>query len=452
VHYDSYTFANTTGSPQCVTVRVDAPLCDVVSATYLTVFDPATLCANYLGDSGGSTQGGGALNYSITVPAGGQFVVLVEETNPNTFCGTYTLTVGGCGLATPTVTTTALATATETQTALATATETQTALATATETQTVLATVTETATAGATETETAVATVTETGTVLATVTETGTAGPTGTATWTVTVTGTPSDTPIASVTTTAGPTNTGVPTNTAVPSNTAVASATRTVPPSSTTTPVATNTPVNCPLPFTDVDQFNPFYQFIQCLYCRGIISGYADNTFRWGNDVTRGQVTKFVANAAGLNDTVSGQTFTDVPPSNPFYVFIERLYRHGDINGYDTAANCPTGIPCFRWELPVTRGQLSKIDSNAAGYNETPGPTTQSFRDVPAANPFYVWIERLSLHGVINGYDCGGPGEPCPGFYFRPFNNITRGQTSKVVSQSFFSSTCTPLPPPAVR
>jgi hypothetical protein len=213
----------------------------------------------------------------------------------------------------------------------------------------------------------------------------------------------------------------------------------------------ATATPVvNCPLPFTDVDQFNPFYQYIQCLYCRGIISGYSDNTFRWGNDVTRGQVAKIIANSAGFNDTITGQTFTDVDPANPFYVYIERLYRHGDISGYDTAANCPSGIPCFRWELPVTRGQLAKIDANAAGYNETPPTGTQSFRDVPASQTFYVFIERLSLHGVISGYTCGGPGEPCPGVYYRPNANITRGQVSKVAAQTFFPNACAPAPPPS--
>ncbi|HEX6609120.1 MAG TPA: S-layer homology domain-containing protein, partial [Chloroflexia bacterium] len=236
------------------------------------------------------------------------------------------------------------------------------------------------------------------------------------------------------------PTATVTPQNTPTATQTSVPLATQTSVPGTAT---ATATPVNCPLPFTDVDQFNPFYQYIQCLYCRGIISGYSDNTFRWGNDVTRGQVSKIIANSAGLNDTVSGQTFTDVDAANPFYVYIERLYQHGFISGYDTAANCPTGTPCFRWELPVTRGQLAKIDANAAGYNET--PTGQTFRDVPAANPFYVFIERLSLHGVISGYDCGGPGEPCPGLYYRPFNNITRGQVSKVASQTFFPNSCAP-------
>ena len=46
------------------------------------------------------------------------------------------------------------------------------------------------------------------------------------------------------------------------------------------------------------------------------------------------------------------------------------------------------------------------------------------------------------SLHEVLNGYPCGGAGEPCgpdnmP--YFRPANNATRGQTSKIVSNTFF-------------
>jgi hypothetical protein len=31
-------------------------------------------------------------------------------------------------------------------------------------------------------------------------------------------------------------------------------------------------------------------------------------------------------------------------------------------------------------------------------------------------------------------GYPCGGPGEPCPGRYFRPRNNVTRAQLSKTV------------------
>ncbi len=218
------------------------------------------------------------------------------------------------------------------------------------------------------------------------------------------------------------------------------------VPTTAPVPPALTATPVNCPLPFTDVDQFNPFYQYIQCLYCRGIISGYSDNTFRWTADVTRGQVAKIIANAAGLDNAVSGQTFTDAPPGSPFYLYIERLAATGAVGGYDTVANCPTGVPCFRPELAVTRGQLAKIDANAAGYAEFP-PAFPTFNDVPPANPFYVFVERLALHAVINGYTCGGAGEPCPGRYYRPNANITRGQVSKVAALTFFPNGCAPPP-----
>jgi predicted extracellular nuclease len=334
------------------------------------------------------------------------------------------------GAVTPTVT----ATATATETAVP-PTVTTTAVPPTVTTTALPPTVTTTALPPTVTTTALPPTVTTTAlppTVTTTATATATAGA-----------GTSTATAVANTPTTTAVAGTATMTATTVPST---ATMTATAVPAT-----ATATPVNCPLPFTDVDQFNPFYQYIQCLYCRGIISGYADNTFRWGVDVTRGQVSKIVANAAGLNDVVTGQTFTDVPPGNPFYDFIERLYRHGYISGYDTAANCPTGIPCFRWELPVTRGQLAKIDANAAGYAETPPTGTQSFVDVPPSQPFYVFIERLSLHGVINGYTCGGPGEPCPGFYYRPNANITRGQTSKVVSQSFFPNSCAPAQPAAV-
>ena len=58
-------------------------------------------------------------------------------------------------------------------------------------------------------------------------------------------------------------------------------------------------------------------------------------------------------------------------------------------------------------------------------------------------------------MHGVISGYPCGGAGEPCPGTYFRPNNNVTRGQTSKIVANTFYPGcqsqpTATPTHSPA--
>jgi hypothetical protein len=55
----------------------------------------------------------------------------------------------------------------------------------------------------------------------------------------------------------------------------------------------------------------------------------------------------------------------------------------------------------------------------------------------VPAGSPFYDPIRCLACRGIVGGYPCGGPGEPCPGLYYRPNTNITRGQVAKIVAES---------------
>jgi len=184
----------------------------------------------------------------------------------------------------------------------------------------------------------------------------------------------------------------------------------------------------------------------VECLVCRGIVNGYPDNTFRPNNDVTRGQLSKIVSNAAGFSDPATGQTFEDVPPGSTFYDFIERLASRGFIGGYacgGAGEPCvpPENRPYFRPDNNATRGQIAKIVSNAAGFTDP--ATGQTFEDVPVGSTFYDFVERLASRDIVQGYSCGGPGEPCvsPGNrpYFRPYINASRGQTAKIVSLSFF-------------
>jgi hypothetical protein len=91
---------------------------------------------------------------------------------------------------------------------------------------------------------------------------------------------------------------------------------------------------------------------------------------------------------------------------------------------------------------------------SNAAGFSDT--PSGQQFQDVPPTGPgstFYPFIYRLVHRGIINGYACGSvPQEPCvppanlP--YFRPNNNTTRGQMSKIDDLGFFPNCNIPARP----
>jgi hypothetical protein len=171
---------------------------------------------------------------------------------------------------------------------------------------------------------------------------------------------------------------------------------------------------------FTDVPQGSTFYQYVQCLACKGILGGYSDGTFRTNNDVTRGQLSKIVSNAAGFNEAVTGQTFSDVAPDSPFYAFVERMVRRGIISGY--------GDGTFRPNNNATRGQISKIVANARSYTEP--VSGQTFSDVAPESPFYAYIERMVSRGIISGYGDGT---------FRPNANATRGQTAKIVSNAFF-------------
>jgi hypothetical protein len=192
------------------------------------------------------------------------------------------------------------------------------------------------------------------------------------------------------------------------------------------------------------VPEGSTFYLYITCLACRGIISGYGDNTFRPGNDVSRGQLAKIVSNAAGLDDPQTVQLFEDVPPGSTFFQFVGRLASRGYMSGFTCGGpGEPCGVrnlPYFRPNGNATRGQISKIVSNTAGFGGPPGD--RIFEDVPEDAAFYDYVQRLAMRGVMSGYSCGGPGEPCgtgnrP--YFRPNSNATRAQTSKIVSLTFF-------------
>jgi hypothetical protein len=162
------------------------------------------------------------------------------------------------------------------------------------------------------------------------------------------------------------------------------------------------------------------FYVPVMYLACNGVISGYADGTFRPYNNTTRGQLTKIVVLAEGWPlDCPLQPTFTDVPPTHTFYCYVETAVNHDIISGYADGT--------FRPENDVTRGQLCKIVVLARTWviDTTGGP---HFSDVPTTHTFYDYIETAYNHGIISGYSDGT---------FRPGNPATRGQICKIVYEA---------------
>lgn len=202
--------------------------------------------------------------------------------------------------------------------------------------------------------------------------------------------------------------------------------------------------PPTCPSQFDDVPPGSTFYPYVNCLTCEGIVTGYDDGTFRPNDNVTRSQVSKMVSLSAGFGGDPGPQTYEDVATNNIFFYYVEHLSKRGIMGGYPCGGEgepCGSGnLPYFRPYANATRGHISKIVSNTAGYDDT--PPGQTFADVPPANPFYLWIERLASRSVMGGYPCGGENEPCDKQnrpYFRPFDNVTRGQASKIIANTFF-------------
>jgi FG-GAP-like repeat/S-layer homology domain len=200
-------------------------------------------------------------------------------------------------------------------------------------------------------------------------------------------------------------------------------------PPAPTTTATSTSTATPCFISFSDVHPGEYFYEPVRYLYCHGAISGYGDNTFHPYNLATRGQLAKIVVLAEGFPIyTPPTPTFRDVSATDPFYRYVETAYHQGIISGY----SCGTGCLEYRPGNNVTRAQLCKIVVLAERWSiyTPPAPT---FRDVPASDPFYGYVETAYYHGIISGYACGRvPSGRC--LEFRPGNNATRGQICKIV------------------
>src|SRR5207247_10332213 len=133
-----------------------------------------------------------------------------------------------------------------------------------------------------------------------------------------------------------------------------------------TPTRTRTSTATPCPINFSDVHATDYFYVPVRYLYCAGVISGYADGTFRPSNNTTRGQLTKIVVLGYSVPIyTPPTPTFRDVPADYVFFQYVETAYHAGLISGYTCGTNCLE----FRPGNSITRAQLCKVVVIAAQW-----------------------------------------------------------------------------------
>jgi hypothetical protein len=147
------------------------------------------------------------------------------------------------------------------------------------------------------------------------------------------------------------------------------------------------------------------------------------------------GEVWVVGSESAGQNGThllieryASLVPFSDVQPQDYFYEPVRYLYCAGIVSGYNDNT--------YRPGNNTTRSQLTKIMALAETW-QIITPAKPTFADVLPDSPFYGFVETAVAQGIITGYPCGNP-EPCDPQdtpYFRPGNDITRGQLSKITA-----------------
>jgi hypothetical protein len=139
---------------------------------------------------------------------------------------------------------------------------------------------------------------------------------------------------------------------------------------------------------------------------CYGVGVSGARPATHWDGIMEEG-VNSVILGQAKLWDIHVGESFTDVPRTNPFYRFIETLLHNGITGGCGAGVYCP--------QASTSREQMAVfvlVAAEGATYSPVACGAVPVFNDVPVSSGFCRWVEELARRGVVGG--CGG-GAYCP-------------------------------------
>jgi hypothetical protein len=223
----------------------------------------------------------------------------------------------------------------------------------------------------------------------------------------------------STITTTTAPTTT---TTTAPTTTTTVASTTSTTSPSGSSTTTTLR-----PAPsFSDVASGASYFAQITDLASRGIVSGFADGTFRPDDSVSRQQFAKMVVKSLALPVSMQNRCpFTDVDanldPADPLYP--------DHYVAVCAAAHITEGInPALSLYGPytsLTRAQLITMVARAADLPDPPAEYIPPFADFSADH--YPWARKAAYAGLLTGLQGIGPS-------YQFFEPASRGEVCLVL------------------
>ncbi len=184
---------------------------------------------------------------------------------------------------------------------------------------------------------------------------------------------------------------------------------------------------------FLDVPQTDPFHGFVEKLFRNGVTAGCTGGNYCRDTAVTRDQMAVFLLKAklgsAHTPPACTGTVFGDVPCQGG--AFDPWIEELGSLG---ITGGCQAAPPLYCPDATVNRQQMAVFllkAKNGAAFD--PPDCTGVFDDVPCTPGvgFPDWIEKLFVDGVTGGCQTG-PLRYCP------TNPNTRGQMAVFLVKSF--------------
>ena len=167
--------------------------------------------------------------------------------------------------------------------------------------------------------------------------------------------------------------------------------------------------PTSAETSFKDMAETSPYAEAVTFLKAENIITGYADQTFRAAENISRQHVISILNKLVDLEPVREAKTFVDVPSTHPYYGAIQQAYRAGIIDG-DSQNK-------FNPNAPITRAQVAKILALALNLK---ADTSIALQDVPETHWSNEYVQALAGSGITTVTANG---------LYRPDEKLTRGQ-----------------------
>jgi probable HAF family extracellular repeat protein len=212
---------------------------------------------------------------------------------------------------------------------------------------------------------------------------------------------------------------------------------------------------------FSDVSSTSIYENYIEAIYNNGITTGCGNNDYCPSEQVTRDQMAAFLVRGTQVaegqstvnftcNGGVTGASvscatttpyFSDVPATDGFFPYVQKLYELGITTGCGNNNYCPSE--------DVTRDQMAAFlvratqvaagqstvnftcNGGVAGASVNCATTTPYFNDVPTTDSFFPYVQKLKELGITTG--CGN-GNYCPS------EDVTRDQMAAFLARAFLA------------